>query len=67
MLLLFVFTILFIYLAALGLHCCTQAFSGHGKQELPFCCGARASHYSGFSCGAWVLGTCVSVAVAHGL
>ena len=28
MLLLFVFTILFIYLAALGLHCCTQAFSG---------------------------------------
>ena len=31
-------------------------------------CGARASHCSGFSrCGAWALGTRVSVVVARGL
>ena len=32
------------------------------------CCGARASHCSGFSfCGAWALGTQASVVVARGL
>ena len=38
----FVFFFLKIYLfwAALGLHCCTRAFA---------CCGVRASHCSGFS------------------
>ena len=44
------FNVFFIYLllAALGLHCCTQAFSS---------CGAQASHCSGFSCcGARALG-----------
>ena len=31
------------------------------------CCGAWASHCSGFSCGAGPLGTWVSVAAPHGL
>ena len=31
------------------------------------CCGAQASHCSGFSCGARALGTRASVVVAHGL
>ena len=34
----------------------------------PVCCGARASHCSGFSCcGAQALGARASVVVAHGL
>ena len=44
--------------AELGLRCCAQAFSS---------CGERASHCSGFSCGARALGTRASVAVARGL
>lgn len=59
---------LFIYLlAALGLHCCMQAFSSWGKWVLPHC-SAQASPYCGFSlilehgswcksfsiCGLWV-------------
>ena len=48
-----------LFLAALGLHCCTQAFSS---------CGVRASHCSGFSCcGARALGARASVVVARGL
>ena len=35
---------------------------------LGLCCGAQASHCSGFSCcGAWALGTWASVVVARGL
>ena len=33
---------LFMFLAALGLHCCARAFSS---------CGVRASHYGDFSYG----------------
>ena len=53
-----VFVSLFIYLAALGLCCCTRAFSSCGKWwggGATLHCGVRASHCSGFSCcGAWV-------------
>ena len=32
------------------------------------CCGALASHCSGFSCcGAWAVGTCASLVLARGL
>ena len=56
---LYLLFIYFLSLAALGLCCCTRAFSS---------CGERASHCGGFSCcGAWTLGTQASVAVAHGL
>ena len=43
----FSFPYLFLFLAALGLCCCMQAFSR---------CGTWASHWSGFSRGAWALG-----------
>ena len=47
----------FLILAALGLHCCAQAFSS---------CSARASHCGGFSCcEAQALGAQASVVVAH--
>ena len=56
-------------LAALGLRCCTWAFSSCGERGLLFLrCGARASHCGGFSCcGARALGTWASVVVACGL
>ena len=62
----------------LGLHCSSQAFSSWAGTTL--CCGARASHCTGFSCGtaqalgAWAslvaeceLGSCGSRAPEHGL
>ena len=57
------FIYLYIFLAALGLPCCTQAFSSCGEQGLLFVAGfvvgfvAQASHCGGFSCcGARALG-----------
>ena len=51
----------------LSLCCCPWAFSSCGKQGL-LCCGAWASHFSGFSCcGARALGVQASVVVAHRL
>ena len=38
----------FLFLAALGLCCCAQAFSNWGKQELLSSCGVGASYCSGF-------------------
>jgi len=38
------------FLAALDLHCCSQAFSSCGKWGLLSRCGTRVSHCSGFSC-----------------
>ena len=49
----------FLFLAALGLHCCAWAFSS---------CGKWASHCGGFSCcRAWTPGALASAAVAHRL
>ena len=45
-----------LFLAALGLCGCTQAFSSCDEQRLLSSCGAWASHCSGFSRGAWALG-----------
>ena len=57
-----------LFLAALGLHCCTWAFSSCGNQGATLRCGARASHRSGFSCcGARALGVRASVVAACGL
>ena len=48
---------LIIFLIALGLCCCVQAFSSGRTQGLLSSCGAWASHCSGFSyCRAQVLG-----------
>ena len=39
----------FMYLAMLGLCCCTQAFSSCSKWQSTLCCGVEASHCCGFS------------------
>ena len=39
-----------LFLAALGLHCFAQAFSGCGEQSLLSNCDAWPSHCGGFSC-----------------
>ena len=50
---------IFLFLAALGLHCFVRASSS---------CGAWPSHCGGFfCCGAWALGAPASLAVAHRL
>ena len=57
-----------LFLAALGLHCFSQAFSSCGEHGLLSSCSAQAPHCSGFSCcRVWALGHTGSVAVAHGL
>ena len=62
------FFYLLYFLAALGLCCCTQAFSSCREEGLLSSCGAGASHCSGFSrCDARALDAWASVVVAHGL
>ena len=52
----FLINLFILFLAALGLHSCTRAFSSCGKREL-LRCGMRASHCGGLSrCGARALG-----------
>ena len=53
---------IYLFLAALDLCCCVRAFSSFSEWGLLSSCSARASHCSGFSCGARV-----SVGVARGL
>ena len=56
-----------LFLAALGLCCCTRAFL-QWRAGATLHCGAQASHCGGFSCcGAWSLGARASVVVVHGL
>ena len=58
----------YLILAALGLCCCTWAFSSCGEGGATLRCDAWASHCGGFSCcGAWALGTQASVVAARGL
>ena len=53
------FFLFFFFFSVLGLRCCRRTFS---------CCGAWASHCSGFSCcGARALGVRASVVLARGL
>ena len=63
--------IYYLFLAALGLCCCAQAFSSCSKQGLLSNCGVWASHCRGFSwCEAQTLGcfsSCGSQAPEHGL
>ena len=64
----FIFYLFVYFLAALGLCCCTRAFSSCGEWGLTLRCGAWASHCGGFSCcGARALGARASVVVARGL
>ena len=62
------FLLIYLFLAALGLLCCVQAFSSRGKRGLLFVAAAWASHCSGFACcGARGLGVWASVVVSRGL
>ena len=57
-----------IFLAALGLHCCIQAFPPCGEWELFSSCRAQASQCGSFSCcGARAPGRRGSVIMTHGL
>ena len=57
-------SLIYLFLAVLGLLCCTWAFSSWGEWGLPSGSGAQASDCSGFSCGANALGLQGSAAVA---
>ena len=59
--------LLFLFLAALGLHCCTQAFSSWGERGLLFVAVHRLLIAVASRCGARALGVRVSVVVARGL
>ena len=62
------FKLIYLFLVALGLHCCVQAFSSCGEQRLLSSCDAQASHCSGKSCcRAWALNEQASVVVVDGL
>ena len=64
----FLFIYLFIlFLAALGLCCCTQAFSSCGEQGLLFIAVHRLLIAVASHCGARALGTQASLVVAHSL
>ena len=41
---------IYLFLAVLGLHYCTRAFSSCGEWELLSSCSVRASYCGGFSC-----------------
>ena len=54
-----------LFLAVLGLCCCTQPSSSCSEQGLLSSCYATASHYGGFSCGAQARECAGSVLVAR--
>ena len=59
---------IYLFLAALGLHCCAWALPGCGRHGLLSVGSAQASHCSGFpGCGARAPGRAASAAVPHGL
>ena len=61
------FVAFLLFVSALGLHCCAQAFSSYDEHGLHSSCGAWASHCSGFSCEAGALGLWASVVVVQEL
>ena len=65
---LYKFILFYLFLAALGLHCCAQAFSSCGEQGLLFVAvQGLLIAVASLRCGAWALGTRASVVVAHRL
>ena len=59
---------IYLFLAALGLHCCVQAFSSCGEQGLFFAVvHGLLIAVASLCCRAWALGARASVAVACGL
>ena len=58
---------LYIFLVALGLHCCTRAFSRCDEQGLLSSCSVHALHCGGFYCSEHGLLSIGSLLVVHGL
>ena len=63
----FKINIFILFLAALGLRCCTWAFSSCGERGLLFIAVRRLLIAVASHCGAWSLGAWASVVVARGL
>ena len=61
------FEYIILFLAALGLHCCMQAFLWLWRAGATLLCGAWASHCGFSHRGAQALGVQASVVVAHGV
>ena len=63
-----IYLLIYLFLSAMGLHCCVWAFSSCGKRGLLSSCSMWTSHCYGFSCWeAQALSVWASVDVAHGL
>ena len=62
-----IYIFLNLFLAALGLHCCVQAFSSCGERGLLFIAAHRLLVAVASRCRARALGAWASVVVAHGL
>ena len=56
-----IYLFIYLFLAALGLPCCTQAFSSFGKRGPVSTCGEQLSRWDAFSCGASILWARASV------
>ena len=61
------FKLINLFLAVLGLHCCTRAFSSCGERRLLFIAAQQLLIVVASRCRAWALGTRASVGVACGL
>ena len=61
------FYLFILFLAVLGLRCCTRAFLWLRRVGATLRCGAQSSHCSGFYCGAQALRAQASVVAACGL
>ena len=57
----------YLFLAALGLHCCARTFSSCGEWGLLFVAVRRLLVAVASRCRVWALGVRASVVVAHGL
>ena len=60
-------TFIYLFLAALGLRCCTQAFSSCGERGLLFVAARGFLTAVASRCGAWAPDARASVVVAHKL
>ena len=68
LLFLILITLFILFLAALGLRCCTRAFSSCGEWRLLFLAvRGLLTAVASLCCGARALGVQASVVVAHGL
>ena len=63
----FIYSFIYLFLAALGLHCCAWAFSSCSERGLLFIAVRGLLIAVASRCGARALGTRASVVVAHGL